>query len=291
MTLSLESEQSRNNMVPIPSSLTSRLVTVARPATTARPVAIDDLRAAIERLERGASAVDGLAPVPFGVPALDDAMPQGGLPRAALHEVAGAGLDREHGAVGARFAAGILAGIDGPVLWVVGGALGPPFAPGLASAGLHPDCVVFAEAGRDAILLVMEEGLRHRGLAGVVAELAGPLSLTASRRLQLAAEATGTMAILLHRQYRSGLAEAAGATAATTRWRIAGLPSGPALPHAPEVPGLARARWRIDLTRCRGGRTGSWIMEACDASGRLGLVAPLAHGSAAPARPFHRSVA
>ncbi len=245
---------------------------------------LDQLRAAIARLER-ASASHGMAPLAFGVAALDDAMPQGGLTRAALHEVAGAGLDREHGALGARFAAGILARLAGPVLWVVGhGALTPPFAPGLASVGLNPDRVVYAQARHDATLLVMEEGLRHRGLAGVVAEFAAPLSLTASRRLQLAAEATGVMAILLHRQYRSALSEAAGATAAATRWRIAALPSGPALPHAPDVPGLAAARWRIDLTRCRGGRTGSWIMEACDASGRLGLAAPLAHGPAAAER-------
>ncbi len=257
---------------------------------------LDQLRAAIVRLERGAPA--SYAPtscnvaVPFGVAELDDALPQGGLARAALHEIAGASLDREHGAASARFAAGILARLTGPVLWVVdhGRGLTRPFAPGLAGAGLHPDRVIYAEARGDTALLVMEEGLRHRGLAGVVAELAAPLSLTASRRLQLAAEATCVMAILLHRQYRAQYRaddpDTAGATTAATRWRVAALPSGPALPHAPHVPGLARALWRLDLTRCRGGRTGSWIMEACDASGRLGLAAPLAHGSAAAEQAF-----
>ena len=38
-------------------------------------------------------------------------------------------------------------------------------------------------------------------------------------------------------------------TAAATRWRIAALPS----PPAPDAPGLGRARWRLDLTRCRSG--------------------------------------
>lgn len=249
---------------------------------------LDQLRAVISRLERSSPASHDTA-VPFGVAELDDALPQGGLARAALHEVAGAGLDREHGAASTRFAAGILARLAGPVLWVVdhGRAFTRPFAPGLASAGLHPDRVIYAEAGRDATLLVMEEGLRHRGLAGVVAELAAPLSLTASRRLQLAAEATCVMAILLHRQYRAGGPDTLGATAAATRWRIAALPSGPALPYAPNVPGLAPALWRLDLTRCRGGRTGSWIMEACDASGHLGMAASLAHGPAA-AKPALR---
>jgi protein ImuA len=56
---------------------------------------------------------------------------------------------------------------------------------------LHPDQVIYAETWRDAeVLPVMEEGIRFPGLAGVVGEL-GRLSLTGSRRLQLAAEGTG----------------------------------------------------------------------------------------------------
>ncbi len=30
----------------------------------------------------------------------------------------------------------------------------------------------------------------------------------------------------------------AGATAAATRWQVGALPSAPAMPHAPDVPGL-----------------------------------------------------
>jgi len=44
----------------------------------------------------------------------------------------------------------------------------------------------------------MEEGLRHGGLAAVVGEVAC-LSMTASRRLQLAAEDTGSIGIALRR--------------------------------------------------------------------------------------------
>jgi len=54
--------------------------------------------------------------------------------------------------------------------------------------GLHPDRVIYAETHRGSeVLAVAEEGLRQKGLAGVVAEVAR-LGLTASRRLQLAAE-------------------------------------------------------------------------------------------------------
>ena len=241
------------------------------------PETLAQLRATIARIERACPTAP-VPPLPFGIPALDAALPGGGLPLGALHEVAGGGADLEHGAAPALFAAGILARIQGTVLWVL--ERQDLFAPGLAGAGLQPDRVVYAEAGRGASLLAMEEGLRHRGLAGVVAEVSGRLSLSASRRLQLAAEGTGVTALLLRRQ-RRGTEELGGAIAAVTRWRIGALPSAPPVPEAPSVPGLGRVRWRLDLLRCRGGRTGSWIMEACDASGHLGLVAPLADGPAA----------
>jgi protein ImuA len=139
--------------------------------------------------------------------------------------------------------------------------------------------LVFAEAGKQ-VLAAMEEGLAHPGLAAVVGELAGRLSLVASRRLQLAAEHSGVMAALLRRSRVFNDPELTAPSAAVTRWRIAAVPSGPPVPHAPSVPGLGRALWRLELTHYRGGEPGSWIVEACDATGRLALVTNLAHGSA-----------
>jgi protein ImuA len=202
----------------------------------------------------------------------------------ALHEAAGAGPDTEHGAAAALFVAGILARHPGPVLWVVEHA--DLFAPGLAAAGLHPDRVIYAEAGKpDAVLQAMEEGLRQPGLAGVVGEIGGRLTLTASRRLQLAAETAGTIAFALRRSRKHDDPALAEPSAAVTGWRIAALPSPPPLPHAPDTPGLGRQRWLLDLVRCRGGGAKkSWIVEACDATGCLGLVADTGDGSVAPAR-------
>jgi protein ImuA len=219
--------------------------------------------------------------IPFGIPALDHALPHahpfGGLLLGALHEVAGAGPDTEHGAAAALFLAGVLARMEGPVLWIQ--QRPDLFAPGLACAGLHPGRLVFAEAGKE-VLAAMEEGLSHPGLAAVVGEFAGRLSLVASRRLQLGAEKSGVMATLLRRSRVFNDPELTAPSAAVTRWRIAELPSNPPLPHAPSVPGLGRALWRLELTHCRGGEPRSWIVEACDATGRLTLVADLAHGSA-----------
>lgn len=246
------------------------------PRTVApNPSTLSHLRAAVARIER-AAPIAGLAPLPFGVPEIDAALPGGLLP-ATLHEAAGSGRDAGHGVVATLFAAGILARLPGPVLWVL--ERDDLFPPGLAAVGLHPDRVVYAVAGRGGALLVMEDGLRHRGLAGVVGEVSGRLSLTASRRLQLAAEHGGVMAVVLRR--RGAADDAAEPNAAATRWRVSALPSGPVLPHVPDVPGVGRGLWRVDLLRCRGGRTGSWVMEACDASGRLGVVPVLADRPAA----------
>jgi protein ImuA len=72
----------------------------------------------------------------------------------------------------------------------------------LAQAGLDPDRVIIVEAGDEASLLgCCEEGLRHGGLGAVVGEIA-KLSMTASRRLKLAAETSGTLALAIRRWKR-----------------------------------------------------------------------------------------
>lgn len=242
---------------------------------------LHELRARIARIERGTQAASGQT-LPFGLAALDAALPGGGLALAALHEAAGAGPDVEHGAAAALLIAGILARLPGPVLWVI--QRPDLFAPGLAGVGLHPDRVVFAEAGRD-VLAVMEEGLRQPGLAAVVGEVEGRLGLVASRRLQLAAEHGGLLAFALRRSRSFEDPALNEPTASVTRWRVAALPSPPPLAEAPDTPGLGRARWRLELRRCRGGEAGSWIVEACDAQGRLGLPAEFRDGSAEEAWP------
>lgn len=217
------------------------------------------LRERVGALEAGERARPVLA---FGIEDLDRHLPEGGLRLGALHEVATEGADG--GALPVLFAASLLARLEGPILWCLGRS--DLFAPGLAAVGLHPDRVLYAEARREADLLAaMEEGLRHRGLAAVVAEV-GPLGLTASRRLQLAAEASGCLALTLRRGVT-----ASESSAAFTRWRVVPAPCPP-LP----VPGLLRARWRVALVRARGAGPRAWIVEAPDATGRLRLPADVA---------------
>lgn len=234
---------------------------------------IGELRARIGAIEGGGRRRCGV--LPFGIAVLDRGLPGGGLALGALHEVNGEGPDLAHAAAPALFVAGVLARLEGPVLWCL--RRGDLFAPALAEVGLHPDRVIYAESGGDAAVLpVMEEGLRYSGLAAVVGE-AARLPLVAGKRLQLAAEISGAMALVIRRCRRrpEGIAEP---TAAVTRWRVAVLPSAPLA-----MPGLGRPRWRLELLRCRGGGEGAWIVEACDAAGRLAVAADVADRPAAPA--------
>ena len=101
------------------------------------------------------------------------------------------------------------------------------------------------------------------------------LSMTASRRLQLAAEGSGVMGIAIRHWRRHPEAAAFGQpSAAVTRWRVSAVPSTP-LP----VPGIGRPRWWLELIRCRGGESAVFEVEACDAMGRLALPADLVHGT------------
>src|SRR6202045_4954227 len=240
--------------------------------TSASLPVLNALRERIQRLEGGSARPHTV--LPFGIDAIDQHLPEGGLALGALHEVAGGGHGAIDGAAAALFTAGIAARTRGKVLWCV---MRPDlFAPALAQAGLVPDRVIYVEAGDEkSVLICFEEGLRHGGLGAVVAEVAR-LSMTASRRLQLAAEGSGTIGLAVRRWRRPAEAADFGQPAASvTRWRITALPATP-LP----VPGVGRARWQLELIRSRAGESADFEVEACDAKGRLALSSGLVHGPA-----------
>ncbi len=209
-----------------------------------RPALIAALRARIARLERAgaaeALAARGEEAVSLS-PAIDAALPWGGLPRAGLHEV----LAAEPGAA-AGFAALVLARAGGTVLWIAPEPDAWP--PGLARFGLSPAQLVLVRAPRaqDA-LWAMEETLRCPAV-GAALMIGGDLDLTAARRLQLAAEAGGVLGLLLRPDEDN-----AAPTAALTRWRVGAQVSDSASPHA-----LGDPAWSLELLRCRGGRPSCW---------------------------------
>jgi protein ImuA len=230
------------------------------------------LRAEVRAIE-SATAGEGRPALPFGLAQIDARLAADGLAGAALHEIAGAKPGLGDDAAATLFLAGIAARLEGTVLWALGRR--DLFAPGLALAGLTPDRILYAECRRDEeVLAVMEEGLRHGGLAAVVGEVAR-VGMASTRRLQLAAEEGGTTALMLKRWRKAGEDPLGAPSAAVTRWRIACAPSA-RLP----VPGVGRARWHVELARQRGGEPFQLIVEATDATGRLALFAQSGHRAA-----------
>jgi protein ImuA len=228
------------------------------------PESLTQLRGRIAALEaaegRGRPAV-----LPLGVAAIDAALPWGGLPLGALHEIRAPGDADDGAALG--FTAVLLGRLsarqDKPVLWVA--SRDDLYAPGLAALGLSPDRLLVARPGRGLRPhWAMEEGLRCAGLAGVVGEL-WDLDVVAARRLHLAARASGVTALVLNR--------GAGGNTALTRWRIDPTPS--AVPAA----GAWLWRWRVTLSHCRGrgpgeeGAVAQWVVEWNDEAHCLRLAA------------------
>ena len=121
------------------------------------------------------------------------------------HEVAGAG---------SFCFAGIACGlVHGPAMWFVEGWQGEAINP----LGLLPYCnphnLLIGKCGNAADLLAAtEEALRSGAVSIVVSEITRPLTLTAGRRLQLAAQAGQTTGLCL-------IPEGMGSPAVETRWR------------------------------------------------------------------------
>ena len=180
-----------------------------------------------------------------------------GLGRGQLHELF-AGADE--GASLTGFAVALtLAAAATPILWLRtdraqrdGGRL---YATGLHELGLDPAALVLAVVEDEAALLrAAGDATRCPGFGTVVLEAWGRapgIDLTATRRLQLAAEGSGVTALILR------LDAQPVPSAAATRWRVAPCPSTPLDADAPGGP-----TFLIDLERRRGGHAGQrWRVE------------------------------
>jgi protein ImuA len=233
------------------------------------------LRARIRRIERGEAAAHAV--LPLGVAAIDAALPGGGLARGAVHEVAGSAAGGVAAMVAGR--------LGGGVLWCVAAASRSVLhGPGLAAFGLDTDALVIVRCAswRD-MLWAMEEGLREPALAAVIGEPDRAVSLTASRRLQLAAEASGVTGLILRQGGETGVL---APSAVFSRWRAESAP----MADSADPPSHA-ARWTLELMRCRGGFAGAgrrWTVEWRDAADNLALVPEPADRPAAPAGECRR---
>lgn len=179
-----------------------------------------------------------------------------GLTRRALHELHAAGSAEASAALGCALV--LLQAFAGgrPMLWVWHEALereiGRPFLPGLADLGpgTQPPVLVRVRRTGEALQAGLE-GARSPAAGAVLISLWGPareLDLTASRRLALAARASGTTVLLL--QTRA----AAAPSAAETRWQVAPAASRALAAAAPGPPAfhlrLLRHRAGLQQPEC-----------------------------------------
>ena len=161
-------------------------------SSTAPPIeTLARLRGAIGAVRSGDGAV-----LPFGIEAVDTRLTGGGLVLGGLHETSSTTPTLTDDAAATLFAVGIAARAAAQngrrVLWAL--TRFDLYAPGLEQAGLSPATLFFAEVREDKdVLAVMEDGLRHGGLAAVVGEVKRA-DMVATRRLQLAALTGGTPA-------------------------------------------------------------------------------------------------
>jgi len=211
----------------------------------------------LSRLKRAISSVEHFGdarPRPLGVAPIDAAL-GGGLAQGALHELSAA--TALHVGAAAGFALALAALAREPhkeTLWIATdfGSLetGALYGPGLDQFGLATERLLIARVPRpiDA-LFAMEEALKCRALATVVAELPEAPDLTATRRLSLAARNGGGVGLLLRHKV-----DGAPSTAAT-RWRVAAAPSAP-----DELGGLGLTAFSLSLTRNRRGLCGDWTL-------------------------------
>jgi protein ImuA len=247
------------------------------------------LRAKIAAIETGGRPDS--ESLPFGDGRIDDCLPGGGLPLGRWHEIGGTGMEGETAAATAAFTALLAAPLArrGEVVWVL--RRDDLWAPGLAGLGFPPDRLIGVCARDEAeALSVMEDALSTVGVAAVVGEVEAA-DLTAGRRLQLACEKHRATGFLIRRRPYGGAArrETTG-SAAATRWRVASAPSEP---PAGEF-GLGAPRFQVELERSRGGRPGTWLLEAegayswemTDVAHPLRLVAELGDRQLAPALPL-----
>lgn len=262
----------------------------ALPESTKPPEPISDdtavtLKAKIARFEQGNMRTDWGA-LPLGDARVDSCMPYGGLQLGHWHEIGGDGLERETPAAATGFTAVLAqrAQRGGAIVWAL--QRDDLHAPGLQALGIDPDRLILVRVDKDAdVLLVQEDALRTRGVTVAVGEV-DKIDLTAGRRLQLVCEKSGATSFVLRRKlYATSLQQAPTQAAAATRWRIGAAPS------VPQAPGLGSPRWAARLDRCRGGRTGAWIMEMQNATGPqtspIRVVAELANHT--PARANERT--
>src|SRR5580704_636271 len=273
-------------LLVLPEPVGSPDLSQERRMSGARTNTLAALRGNIERIEAHG---DAYAPRRIALGHAEaDTLLQGGLALGAMHEVFTE--TGRHSAAATGFVAGLAgrAAARRPLVWIrqdfteiESGALSMS---GLVELGLDPRRLVTVRAvDVDAALRSAADALACDALGVVVLEVWGQarqLDLVASRKLTLAAQASGVTCLLLR------MAAEPQPSTAETRWIVRAAHSPPAM----QAPLLASAwgapLFDTQLVRNRHGPVGRWIMEwKCD---ECLFDQPAAYSQPVAAAPAHR---
>src|SRR5690242_1110051 len=242
-----------------------------------RTAALAELRLLLSRQPSWSESLQQTT-VCFGVGALDDRLPNGGL-ASALHEIVPAthtALPAAFGFIVAALARCLSseAASKKKIIFVMPGyearqcgrLSGRLSGHGLNGLGFDPSRAILVEpAHRPDTLWALMEALRSQAPQAVVGMI-DRLDLKTSQKLHLAASDCGVPLLLLRP------AQTLESSAAATRWRIGAAPAA-----RDRFGAYARPRWHLQLERCRNGRPGEWVVEYDHVAHRFSLVAALAN--------------
>lgn len=233
----------------------------------------------LESLRREILAVEGLQRksceqvLDLGLDTLEAAFPDRTFPLGNVHEFISS--DIEDVAATTGFITALLSRLiqqKGLCAWI--SPIMRVFPPGLDLFGMPADKIIFINPGNEKDLLwVTEEALKCSALAAVVVDIR-ELTLTASRRLQLAVEQSRVTG-LLHRHQPKKIEN----TASVARWQIHSLSS-----NTNDIPGVGNPRWRVALWKVRNGKPGDWIVEWTEGGFKVVKPADIAENT-----PFYKN--
>lgn len=193
-----------------------------------------------------AGAMEQICPKNHGVISLGHSFD---LRLGRVHEVMGDAAD--------CFAVLSAAHMSGPIVWIGLGGDVASLAPTALQQFLDPSRLIVTEVmSRKEALWACEQALRTRGAACVVCELQDGPDLRESRRLQIAAEQSGCLGLIL-------ISRRAQTSACQTRWECAALADDD-------------ASWDWRIIKNKTGNLGAWrvrLKGKDDAPGSIHMVA------------------
>jgi protein ImuA len=200
-------------------------------------------------------------PWQFGVAAVDAHLPEQGLSRHALHDLAPERYGDTPATMGFALALAIRR-LNGdqkqrPILWCRSAIEclehGKLYGHGLERLGLSREKLLVLSLKKQVSLFwTMEEALKSGCFSTVISDAASQhTDLTITRRLSLSGgEGRSSGLLVFNRNHRE-------ATASFSRWQVATAQSPP-LSLEPGAPGYPA--WAVTLSRIRGGRPGQWTL-------------------------------